>query len=109
MLQFPFVTKIITFNITKIHYYQSQTTIINSWLLCYRICQRGHSSLKSGGRESGSKNFDFYRQIYEKFRFFRQFKKLSIFQARIGHLQLPLGKLFYFSTKVTNFEHTSFT
>jgi len=33
MLHFPFVTKITTFNITKIRYYQSQTPIINSCLL----------------------------------------------------------------------------
>jgi len=30
-----------------------------------------------------------------------------IFKAKIAHLQLLLGKLFYFSSKVTTFEHTS--
>src|SRR6218665_2010969 len=34
-------------------------------------------------------------------------QKFRLFQARIGNLQLLLGKLFYFSTKVTTFEHTS--
>ena len=28
-------------------------------------------------------------------------QRISIFQAKIGHLQLLLGKLFYFSSKVT--------
>src|SRR6218665_1818830 len=32
--------------------------------------QQRQSGLKSGGRGSGSKNFDFYRQISEKFQFF---------------------------------------
>jgi len=38
-------------------------------------------------------------------------KKISNFQAKIGHLglQLFLGKLFYFSSKVTTFEHISCT
>jgi len=35
------------------------------------------------------------------------FRKISIFQAEIGYLQLFLGKLFYLSSKVTTFEHTS--
>src|SRR6218665_1993681 len=64
------------------------------------------------------KKFNFYRQISEKLRFFRQFttknstfsgkfpkifdffsqlKKCPIFQAKIRHLQLLPGKLFYFS------------
>jgi len=46
-----------------------------------------------------SKNFDFYVI----------FNKLSIIQANIAHLQLLLGKLFYFSSKVITFEHTSCT
>src|SRR6218665_3046288 len=33
--------------------------------------QRRQSGLKSGGRGSGSKKFDFYRQISEKFQFFQ--------------------------------------
>src|SRR6218665_2392500 len=90
---------------------------------------RRQSGLKSGGRGSGSNNFDFYRQISEKFQFFQAilqkniefcrqifenfdfFKQLkkSIFQAKNVHLQLPLAKLFYFSSKVTTFEHTSCT
>src|SRR6218665_253305 len=32
------------------------------------------------------------------------FRKISFFQAKIGYLQLFLGKLFYFSSKVTTFE-----
>jgi len=38
------------------------------------------------------KNAIFSRQIFEKFRFFQA---ISIFQAKIGHLQLLLCKLFY--------------
>jgi len=49
--------------------------------------------------DSGQKNY-FFRQLHKKFRFF---------QAKIGHLQLLLGKLFYFSSKVTTFEHTCCT
>src|SRR6218665_3593502 len=48
------------------------------------------------------KNIEFCRQIFENF----DLKKL-IYQAKKVHLQLPLGKLFYFSSKVTTFEHTS--
>ena len=67
------------------------------------------------------KNFDFcrqiffnilifFRQIFEKFRYFQAiFRKLSIFHAKIANLQLLLGKLFYFSSKVTTLEHTSCT
>jgi len=75
-------------------------------------------------------NFDFFRQISENFDFsgsFTQkidflqvnflkilifsgnFTKILIFHAKIGHLQLLLVKLFYFSSKVTTFEHTSCT
>src|SRR6218665_3764608 len=52
------------------------------------------------------KNFDFFRQICKKFRLFQAiFTKVSIFHAKIAHLQLLLGKLFYFLSKVTTFEH----
>ena len=77
--------------------------------------------------DPGQKNFDFYRQISEKFQFFQailqkniefcrqisenfdffQAIKKLIFQAKKVHLQLPLAKLFYFFSKVTTFEHTS--
>ena len=75
------------------------------------------SGFKSGGRGSESKKFDFSRQISENFRFFQKIsKKITIRQfqknfalPKIGHLQLLLGKLFYFSSKVTTFEHTSCT
>src|SRR6218665_34538 len=40
--------------------------------------QRRQSGLKSGGRGSGSKNFDFYRQISEKFRFFQAILQKNI-------------------------------
>jgi len=33
----------------------------------------------------------------------------SIFQEKFAHLQLFLGKLFYFSAKVTTIEHISCT
>src|SRR6218665_1186199 len=53
------------------------------------------------------KKFDFSRQISENFDFFRQFHtKNSIFQAKIDRLQLLLGKLFYFSSKVNTLELT---
>ena len=71
------------------------------------------------GRGSGWKKFDFSRQISEKFRFFQaHFRKISSFSGNlkkisisrqklpIYRLQLLLGKLFYFSSKVTTFEHT---
>jgi len=37
------------------------------------------------------------------------FTKKSIFHEKNGHLQQLLGKLFYFSSKVTTYEHTSCT
>ena len=59
---------------------------------------------------------NFFRQICENFDFFlANFWKISIssgnlknlgFQAKIAHFQLLLSKLFYFSSKVTTFEHT---
>src|SRR6218665_3675756 len=55
------------------------------------------------------KKIDFPGKFPKTFDFFRQFKKNYIFQAKISHLQLPLGKLLYFSSKVTTFEHTSCT
>src|SRR6218665_3998643 len=76
-------------------------------------------------------NFDFSRQISEKCRIFQAIShkiscfpgkflkdfdfsgnlKKSIFHAKFAYLQLLLGKLFYFyfSSKVTSFEHTSCT
>jgi len=66
------------------------------------------------------KYFNFFKAISQKklifpgkfhknFDFFRQFHKNFDFSGKIGHLQLLLGKLFYFSSKVTTFEHTSCT
>src|SRR6218665_1876125 len=68
--------------------------------------------------DPSQQNFDFSRQIFEKFRFIQasfqkvlifsgNLKTISIFQAKIAHLQLLLGKVFYFSSKVTTFEFTS--
>src|SRR6218665_162275 len=55
-------------------------------------------------------NFDFYRKISKKNRFFHAIsQKNSIFQAKIGHLQQLLRKLYYFYSKVTTFEHTPCT
>jgi|SRR6218665_2358170 len=61
------------------------------------------------------KTFDFSGN-FTKHRFFQaNFRKNSFFQAiykrfdcpgKIGHLQILLGKLFYFSSKVITFEHT---
>ena len=52
----------------------------------------------------------FFRQMFEEFRFLRQFLNIiSIFQAKIAHLQLLLGKLFYYFSRVSAFEHTSCT
>src|SRR6218665_4183917 len=89
-----------------------------------------NSGLKSWGSWIRVKKFDFYRQIFEKFQlfqailqkniefcrqisenfdFFRQLKKFNFPNQKVVHLQLPLGKLFYFSSKVTTFEHTSCT
>src|SRR6218665_3190091 len=62
------------------------------------------------------KNFNFFRQFYKRIPSFAgKFPKMLIcsgnkkliFRAKKVHLQLPLGKLFYFSSKVTTFEHTS--
>src|SRR6218665_394406 len=90
--------------------------------------QRRQSGLKSGGRGSMSqkfqffqtnfrkisifsgnftKNFDFSRQNFRKISIFsRNFTKCFDFYGEMSHLQQLLGKLFYFSSKVTTFEHT---
>ena len=87
--------------------------------------QRRQSGLKSGGswiwvKKSIStgkfpKNFNFFRQSYKIISSFAgKFPKILIFSgnkkvdfpSKKVHLQLPLGKLFYFSSKVTTFEHT---
>jgi len=47
-----------------------------------------------------AKNLDFFQAISQFF---------LIFQAKIGHLQLLLGKLFYFSSKVITSKYTSRT
>src|SRR6218665_3944917 len=55
------------------------------------------------------KNIEFCRQISENFDFFQAIKKIRFSKQKIVHLHLPLSKLFYFSSKVTTFEHTSCT
>src|SRR6218665_588301 len=67
--------------------------------------QRRQSGLKSGGswirvrkisNFSGylTKKFRFFQANYRKISIFQENKKNSNFQAKIGHLQLLLGKLF---------------
>src|SRR6218665_3863172 len=51
------------------------------------------------------RNFNFFRQFHKQFQFFQA----NFFQAKIAYLQLLLGKLFYFSSKVATFEQTSCT
>src|SRR6218665_3691491 len=51
-----------------------------------------------------TKEFRFFSSKFKKIDFVRQLKKFSTFQAKIGHLRLFLGKLFYFSSEVTTFE-----
>src|SRR6218665_3891749 len=72
---------------------------------------RMSSGVNLGEVVDPGKKIKFSRQILENFNFFQAFshKSFDFFQAKIGHLQLLLGKLFYFSTKVTTFEHTSCT
>src|SRR6218665_1914128 len=62
------------------------------------------------------KNLNFFRQFYKRISSFAgKFPKILIFSgnkkidfaSKKVHLQLPLGKLFYFSSKVKTFEHTS--
>jgi len=76
--------------------------------------------LNLGGCGSGLNKIDFFRQFHKKFQFFLgNFRKISIFSGnftlfldflgKIGHLQLLLGKSFYFFSKVTTFEHTPCT
>src|SRR6218665_1885409 len=91
--------------------------------------QRRQSGLKSGGSwirvkklsiSTGKfpKNFPSFRQLFlqknvefcrQILFFFQAIKKIRFSKQKIVHLQLPLGKLFYFSSKVTTFEHTSCT
>src|SRR6218665_3424285 len=66
-----------------------------------------------------TKNFDFSRKISEQFQFFQAISSknfnfpginfrmisFSVYPDKIGHLQLLLRKLFYFSSKVTIFEY----
>ena len=96
------------------------------------LLQRRQSGLKSGDRGSGStkisilpgkfsKHFDYFQSNFrnssifsgnftKKFNFFRQSKKFRFsMQKLLIYRQLLLGKLFYFSSKVTTFDHTSCT
>src|SRR6218665_694916 len=86
--------------------------------------QRRQSGLKSGGRGSGSKKFDFYRQISEQFQFFQailqkniQFckqicehfdffqaiKKIRFSKQKIFHLQATSGQIILFLFKSNHF------
>ena len=52
----------------------------------------------------------FSRQFYKKNRFFKanfRISSFSVYPDKIDHLQLLLGKLFYFSSNFTTFEHIS--
>src|SRR6218665_1834432 len=88
---------------------------------CYCI-QRHQSAghgLKSGVLDPGKKidfpgkflqKIQFFQVISKKFQFCRQkfrnyffYFKISAYSDKIGHLQLLLGKLFYFSTKVNTY------
>ena len=51
------------------------------------------------------KKFDFLGKFSENFDFSGNFTKKSIFQRKIAHLQPFLGRLIYFSSKVTTFEN----
>src|SRR6218665_1515487 len=104
--------------------------------LCHREIKRWIATAASiwfeiwGVVDPDQKNFDFYRQISEKFQFFQAIlqkniefcrqiseiflffqaiKKIRFSKQKIVHLQLPLAKLFYFPSKVTTFERTSCT
>src|SRR6218665_3346636 len=91
-------------------------TAASIWFEIWGIVNPGQNISISTGKFP--KNFNFFRQFYKRissfpgkfpiFLVFQAIKKL-IFQAKKVHLQLPLAKLFYFSSKVTTFEHTSCT
>src|SRR6218665_3250012 len=52
-----------------------------------------------------TKEYRVLQANFRKFLFFQAIKNID-FPSKKVHLQLPLGKLFYFSSKVTAFEHT---
>ena len=56
-----------------------------------------------------TKEYRILQANFRKFWFFQAIKKIRFSKQKIVHLQLPLGKLFYFSSKVATFEHTSCT
>src|SRR6218665_463397 len=49
------------------------------------------------------KNIEFCRKISENFDFFQAIKRNRFSKQKIVHLQLPLGKLFYFFFKSNHF------
>ena len=87
--------------------------------------QRRQSGLKSDGswirvnkisistgkfpKNNFTKEYRVLQANFRKFWFFQAWKKILFSKQKIAHLQLPLAKLFYFSSKVTAFEHTSCT
>src|SRR6218665_479984 len=73
----------------------------------------GNFTKKSISTGKFLKNFDFSNQPFRKISIFSgkfkknsistgKFKKKSVFHAKIAHLQLLLGTLFYFSSKLSN-------
>src|SRR6218665_1619196 len=91
------------------------STMASIWFEIWGLVDPGQKMSLSTGKFP--KNFNFFRQFYKRISSFAgKFPKIlifsgnyknSIFQAKIVHLQLPMAKLFYFSSKVTTFEHTS--
>src|SRR6218665_2957320 len=72
--------------------------------LAYPSDQRRQFGLKSGRSWiPGSKKFRFLQANFLKISIYFQaiLQKISIFHSKISHFQLLLGKLFYFSSKVT--------
>ena len=74
---------------------------------CFRETHFSELGLSLQLRQSGLKSEGSWILV-KKFRFFQAILKRILFsRKKIGHLhvQLLLGKLFYFSSKVTTFEH----
>src|SRR6218665_1609752 len=113
------------FGSTKFRFFQANFREISNF--------SGNFRKSSIVKSKFSRDFDCSRQILEKFRFLEAnvlkilifsgkfsknlifylnfdfqaiLKRDSIFQAKMAHLQLLLGKLFHFSSKVKAFEHT---
>src|SRR6218665_2972330 len=69
--------------------------------------QRRQSGLKSGGRGSGSKAFRFVQANFRKLSIFRQFHEgIRISRQKLAIYSYFWANYYYFSSKVTIFEHT---